>query len=86
LSKDMMDLKSKTANKLDIVLKVKKKDSEKSNDKEEDANMIENNYEKKVNEIYKEKIDYEAEEKVNKMYREDIERADQIDRAKFNRN
>ncbi|CAG8616620.1 12935_t:CDS:2, partial [Cetraspora pellucida] len=40
-----------------------KEDSEKSNDKEEDANMIENDYEEKVNKMYKGKMNYEAEEK-----------------------
>ncbi|CAG8818549.1 81_t:CDS:1, partial [Cetraspora pellucida] len=53
-----------------------KEDSKKSNTKEEDADMIENDYEEKVDEMYKGKMDYEAKEKVNKMYREDIEEAD----------
>ncbi|CAG8822765.1 16666_t:CDS:2, partial [Cetraspora pellucida] len=60
-----------------------KEDSKKSNDKEEDANMIENDYEEEVDEMYKRKMDYEAEEEVDEMYRGDIEEADQIDRAEF---
>ncbi|CAG8827067.1 33_t:CDS:2, partial [Cetraspora pellucida] len=57
-----------------------KKNSEKSNDKEEDANMIENDYEEEVDKMHKGKINYEAEEKVDEMYRGDIEKADQIDK------
>ncbi|CAG8617264.1 1817_t:CDS:2, partial [Cetraspora pellucida] len=118
-SEDMIDLKSETANKLDMVLEVsevlsqendkykvkfdelkvllnedeieqnldddnnqnsEKENSEKSNNKEEDANMIENDYKEEVDEMYKGKMDYEAEEKVDEMYREDIKEADQIDR------
>ncbi|CAG8759254.1 8898_t:CDS:1, partial [Cetraspora pellucida] len=56
----------------------KKKDSEKSNDKEENANMIENDYEEEVDEMYKGKMDYEAKEEVDKMYRENIKEADEI--------
>ncbi|CAG8797011.1 8600_t:CDS:2, partial [Cetraspora pellucida] len=61
-SKNMMDLKSKAANKLDMVLEAKKEDSKKSNNKEEDANMIENDYEEEVDKMYKGKMNNKAEE------------------------
>ncbi|CAG8715340.1 10680_t:CDS:2, partial [Cetraspora pellucida] len=80
-SEDKMNLKTKAANKLDMVLE--KKDSKKSNNKEEDANMIENNYEEKVDEMYKKKMNYVAEEEVDEMYKRDIKEADQINRIKF---
>ncbi|CAG8787380.1 10037_t:CDS:2, partial [Cetraspora pellucida] len=44
-----------------------KENSEKSNDKEEDANMIENDYKEEIDKIYKRKMDYEAEEEVNEI-------------------
>ncbi|CAG8604067.1 8975_t:CDS:2, partial [Cetraspora pellucida] len=61
-----------------------KKNSKKVMIKKKNANMLENDYAKGVDKIYKEKMDYETEEKVNEMYREDIERADYIDKAEFN--
>ncbi|CAG8714203.1 4884_t:CDS:2, partial [Cetraspora pellucida] len=62
-----------------------KEDSKKSNNKEKDANIIENDYEEEVNEMYKENMNYEAEEEVDEIYRADIEETDQIDRAEFDR-